>query len=340
MTESHRIVTTHGDLHPRNRWRGIQTNRESGFRQSSTGKPQAVILQVRYLEIMAHVQHEEMGNCHIIHPKTEHHFTAVMLHGRGSSGEEFANDFLDSYQEAGHNLQETMPGWRWVFPSSRELWSTAFQELIPAWFEAHSLTDISARQDLQLDGIRTSVCSIRNIIDSEIETVDGDSTRVFLGGISQGAAVGLWTLLCRDDSKPLGGFVGANTWLPFAPNIERVFGSETEEASKGDHAPEITEFDDFVASMVPRPPNRGWPRGSCGPVFLGHGVDDAYVDVELGRQAAGTLERLGMKVEWNEYSGAEEEGHWFKVPEEMDDIHKFLNVTSTAVRTPGGGEVR
>jgi len=46
--------------------------------------------------------------------------------------------------------------------------------------------------------------------------------------------------------------------------------------------------------------------------------------VALGRQAARVLAQAGLKVEWKEYSGAEEEGHWFKVPDEMDDIHRFL----------------
>jgi len=60
------------------------------------------------------------------------------------------------------------------------------------------------------------------------------------------------------------------------------------------------------------------------PVFIGHGSDDAYVDVELGRQAADVLRLGGWKVEWKEYVGAEVEGHWFKVPDEMDDIFSFL----------------
>jgi predicted esterase len=59
-------------------------------------------------------------------------------------------------------------------------------------------------------------------------------------------------------------------------------------------------------------------------VFLGHGTDDAFVDVELGRQARGVLSRAGCIVEWKEYAGAEQEGHWLKAPEEMDDIAHFL----------------
>ncbi|KAF8545295.1 Alpha/Beta hydrolase protein [Trichophaea hybrida] len=50
------------------------------------------------------------------------------------------------------------------------------------------------------------------------------------------------------------------------------------------------------------------------PVFLGHGTDDAWVSVELGKTARDVLAGLGV----------EDEGHWLKEPEEFDDIVKFL----------------
>ncbi|OJD18169.1 hypothetical protein AJ78_01781 [Emergomyces pasteurianus Ep9510] len=60
------------------------------------------------------------------------------------------------------------------------------------------------------------------------------------------------------------------------------------------------------------------------PVLLLHGTDDAWIDVELGRQAHRSLKELGMQVDWEEYSGAENEGHWVKEPEGVDTIVKFL----------------
>lgn len=59
-------------------------------------------------------------------------------------------------------------------------------------------------------------------------------------------------------------------------------------------------------------------------VWLGHGRDDAYVDVEEGRRASGVFERAGAVVTVREYEGADEEGHWLKEPEEVDDIVEFL----------------
>ncbi len=156
-------------------------------------------------------------------PTAEHTHTAVMLHGRGSTGPEFAEELFSAKLSEQHtNLTSQFPSWRWVFPSSRMRWSTAFQEEMPAWFEAHSLTDLSVRQDLQMDGIRESVGYLLQILDVEVQRLGGASKNVVLGGISQGAAVGLWALLCQTrTTSRLGGFVSASCWLPFAVDIER-----------------------------------------------------------------------------------------------------------------------
>lgn len=79
---------------------------------------------------------------------------------------------------------------------------------MPAWFEAHSLTDITARQELQEPVVIAAVGYLTYALDDEIERVSGDAGKVVLGGISQGAAVGMWTLLCRSKSDRLGGVRG------------------------------------------------------------------------------------------------------------------------------------
>lgn len=260
------------------------------------------------------------GATHIIDPTPTHTHTLIMLHGRGSTGEEFAEDLSSLALSDGSSIYKKFPGCRWVFPSSQELWSTMFQEDLPAWFEAHSLTDITARQELQMGGIEDSVSYITNIIEEEVEELGGDADRLALGGISQGGAIALWTLLCQRKStmKP-GAVVVTNTWLPFATIIERLF------AGKQDDGVAASIVGEWVATQIDPDSKLGdhTPR-KLPPVFVGHGTDDAYVDVELGRQAARVLSQAGLSVEWKEYSGAEEEGHWFNAPEEMDDICGFL----------------
>ncbi|OBS28292.1 hypothetical protein FPOA_02233 [Fusarium poae] len=255
------------------------------------------------------------GPVHIVESIIKHTHTAILLHGRGSNGPEFAQElFNETLFADGTNMSQQLPNWRWVFPSSREIWSETFQEDMPAWFEAYSLTDTTAKQDLQIPGIKESTEYINKIIDAEIESLDGASNRVVLGGISQGGAIAMWTLLRYRIEKPLGAFFGTNTWLPFALSLQDYLSQSP--------AVEKDEGDAFMIDMLGQPTSQNSDLST--PIFLGHGTDDAYVDVELGRQARETLNRVGYSVEWKEYKGAELEGHWIQAPEELEDLIKFF----------------
>ncbi|KAH7163563.1 phospholipase/Carboxylesterase [Dactylonectria estremocensis] len=273
------------------------------------------------------------GPAHVLDPRPdyEHTHTAVMLHGRGSGAEEFAEELMASLQSDGRSLREALPGWRWVFPSSPEVWSVMFQEHMPAWFEAFSLADPAARQDLQIPGIEESVGYLRRVLDEERLMVGGRAERLVLGGISQGGAVGIWTLLCEVDlgSGP-GGFVGSSTWVPFGDNLERILGSSPGDPGAGTDTHPFSRvdtanaYDPFVHKMVAPDDRKLKPSSSGISVLLGHGLDDAYVDIELGRQAARILSQAGHFVDWREYTGAEQEGHWFQTPDQMDHVYEFL----------------
>jgi predicted esterase len=54
-------------------------------------------------------------------------------------------------------------------------------------------------------------------------------------------------------------------------------------------------------------------------VFMGHGMGADKADVRLWEKAVGTLRALGMDVEWRMY----DVGHWYKAPDELDDIVTF-----------------
>ena len=152
----------------------------------------------------------------------------------------------------------------------------------------------------------------------------------------------MWTLLCQGNlDRRFGAFVGFSTWLPFAANIQRLLGKGNgPEAAKA--TPETSSSGTFVENMM-----SVWSRSSATqqsdmpllstPVLLGHGVDDAVVDVDLGRQAHHVLGDVGLQAEWKEYSGAELEGHWLKTPEQIDDIAAFL-IRATTVA--GNAETR
>ncbi|CAK7215662.1 hypothetical protein SCUCBS95973_002551 [Sporothrix curviconia] len=278
-------------------------------------------------------------------PGHPHTHTAVLLHGRGSTGEEFADELFGTALSNPQtpSLADCLPSWRWVFPSAPSTWNATFEEWMPAWFEAHSLADPTARQDLQQPGLQASVQHVWDIMGHERQRLGevGEAreaasladahadSRLVLGGISLGGAVALWCLLGTDaPMRPLGGFVAVSTWLPFAEDIRRCL-----------YMPQVEDGPLALPALVQRltAPLRQHlqlQKAAAGdadtsvlttPVFLGHGRDDAYVDVQLGQQVRQLLADAGFaSVEWHDYEGAEQEGHWLKEPEEMDDLARFL----------------
>lgn len=270
---------------------------------------------------------------HIHAHQGTHTHTAILLHGRGSDGPEFAEDFFSSMTSKNKNLADCLPNWRWVFPSSRDRWTTAFQEEMPAWFDAYSLSNIEERQDLQVEGLRESVAHILAILESEIRLLDGKTSRVYLGGISQGMATALWTVFCARDTikQPLGGVLGFCGWLPFANKAENLI-LQSKATNKERALPQMQRLvsDLFLTTIGISEATEAVSAGdSVSPVFstpvlLGHGTDDAWVPVELGQQSFRILREVMQQVEWMEFTGAEGEGHWIKQPEGFDHILEFL----------------
>ena len=283
---------------------------------------------------------EGFGSTHTVAPQAghAHTHTAIFLHGRGSTGEEFAEELFGTglSDAQAPTLTDRLPTWRWVFPSSPSTWNATFEEWMPAWFEAHSLTDPSLRQDLQQPGLQASVRHVKDIISQETQTLrdgghDNAEARLVLGGISLGGAVALWTLLgMSKPEQPWGGFAAVSTWLPFMKHIETYLLDLETDAERDDAA-------SFVRSMLAplrhhlQSQKHGQQQTSvlATPVFLGHGRDDAYVDIHLGRQVHQLLTGVGFSaIHWREYDGAEQEGHWIKEPEEMDDLAQFLDTVA------------
>lgn len=263
---------------------------------------------------------------HIQSPQGSHTHTAILLHGRGSDGPEFAEEFFSSLTSRNQNLAACLPSWRWVFPTSRDRWSTTFQEEECSWFDAYSLTDIHARQELQIDGLRESVAYILHILDAEIDLLDGRSNQVYLGGISQGMATALWTLFCatRRVQGQLGGFMGFCGWMPFAMQVEEL---KEASSSSSQYRQALGFLHDKISSHETSTVNDEKVNDASilqTPVFLSHGTDDPWVSVDLGRQASRVVRQIMGHVEWNEFTGAENDGHWIKEPEGFDHLLGFL----------------
>jgi lysophospholipase II len=284
----------------------------------------------------------EFAQPHVASPTSKHTNTIILLHGRGSNGPEFAEELFEARTSKGLSLQEHLPGWKWVFPSSQTRYSTLFQEDMDEWFDIYSLTDTTLREELQVEGLQQSVAFIHQLIQAEAKHVP--LANIVLGGISQGCATAVHAMLSLKGQN-IGAFVGFCGWMPFASSIQdshtSSFGMGTlRDITKNRQRPPIpplapssvepsTELEKNwhtpPSLLVPPPlPSNGLQplqpvSGSV--IFLGHSKNDEVVDFGLGVQLRSVLQQLGAKVSWREYDDG---GHWIKEPQGFDDLIDFL----------------
>jgi len=161
----------------------------------------------------------------------------------------------------------------------------------------------------------------------------------------------------RAPRQSLGGFIGMSGWLPFAQDIvlaaAPTLQSNDEEyydlfiraaAGNSEDIAEILDADESIPAQQLRAANFVRDLVDLGPLqqalegqekenhtskaqlyntpcFLGRGTADEKVSVRLDVQNRDTLLELGQDVTWKQYDGW---GHWYKVPDELDDIACFL----------------
>jgi lysophospholipase-2 len=156
-------------------------------------------------------------------PILAHTHTLILLHGRGSSGPEFASELLESTTTTtNRTIAQELPSWKLVFPTALSRHSAVFQEDITEWFDIYSLTNPAVEASLQLEGLREGIAYVRALVNAELKDVPAE--RLVVSGISQRAAVAVhWR-----DGRRLRGFVGLSTWMPFASELRRPAGKGKE----------------------------------------------------------------------------------------------------------------
>lgn len=284
----------------------------------------------------------------------QHTHTIILLHGRGSNSERFGHILLETTA-----LARRLPTVKFVFPTARKRRSTVLKRIpIHQWFDNYSLEDPNTRTELQVEGLEETSCFLRGLVDEEARLLrEGNANdasavgdgygRVVIGGLSQGCAASVFCLLGGfsslskeedgDDGgtrqSPLGGFIGMSGWLPFEREIAGLLNGESEDDDddpfshndEDDDVPAHIEALNHVRDIFDLAPLQS-PGPAVShlktPVFLGHGAADPKVSVDLGRRMASILSGgLGMDVTWKAY---EDFGHWYKVPDEIDDVVRFL----------------
>jgi predicted esterase len=193
-----------------------------------------------------------------------------------------------------------------------------------AWFDTFSLQDLTERQNDQLPGLTDGIKHIKEIVEKEVQRLDGNPQKVFLGGFSQGSAISLWSLFtgAATTTGRLGGFVGLSAWMPFMKEVMQTVTATAERELLTGKVGDLTG--EFLGIVGMERFGAETAQLSDMPVFLGHGVDDILVSVQYCRELTLIFRGLGCDVEAHEYLGAERDGHWVKEPEEVSDLVGYL----------------
>jgi predicted esterase len=295
----------------------------------------------------------------IVSPTAPHTQSILFLHGLGSNGEKFGLELLASNTADGKSLQDHFPGMKFIFPTAKKRRAKSYNRaLINQWFDNAPVSEQSNgmsrdKIEWQLEGLKGTAEFLFPVLDEEVRSVGAKN--VFLAGLSQGCAMGLHLLLsyqpkeCEGyhEGRSLAGFVGMCGWLPFAEDIQELIRldkrEDMEEEDKDDPFATSDVEDDGVEFASDKPhfssamqvcnfvrENMEMPSFTSSElpclrtlVFLGHGKSDDKVTIDLGREAAMILKEIGMQVRWEEY----DEGHWYKVPEQIDSLVDFLKTS-------------
>ncbi|KAH8789783.1 Alpha/Beta hydrolase protein [Hyaloscypha finlandica] len=194
------------------------------------------------------------------------------------------------------------------------------------WFDMWSVESHLEKNEIQIDGLRESVKEILDLIRTEAALISPD--RIILGGISQGCATAIHTLLYG--GIRLGGFIGLSSWLPFEPEIATTMANNKAWSMVGDrlhYSPKMLNTPTDQAEKTPILPGLRSTSVLETPVFLSHSRDDDVVPIANGKKLSTTLENLGMAVSWKLY---EDGGHWVNEPQGVDDIVSFIRVVESS----------
>lgn len=169
-----------------------------------------------------------------------------------------------------------------------------------------------------IPGLQESIEQIVDLITEEAKSVPLE--RILLGGISQGCATALFTLLSSD--LRLGCFIGLSSWLPFEKRVEAV--SVELLNSVSGISRQIQQI-----LKIPQGKVKGLQTGlssshSAGRpfMFLSHSRDDETIPFRMGETLHKRMQLTGLKVVWREY---EDGGHWIHPERGVDDIAAFLH---------------
>ncbi|MCJ1351704.1 MAG: hypothetical protein MMC33_001688 [Icmadophila ericetorum] len=181
----------------------------------------------------------------------EHTATVIIAHGLGDNGRTWMNLVTE------WSWCDLFPHIKFIFPNAPSLPVTVCSgACIPAWFDIRSYNDLYGGNH-DKSGIGTSRDYLNRLIENEIDN-NIPSSRIIVGGFSQGGAAALFTGLAS--THKLAGFFGLSSYLPMLPEVEDIIGSTALPRLLA-HAfspAEIADLGEFIEARLPsvQIPNR------------------------------------------------------------------------------------
>lgn len=206
-----------------------------------------------------------------------HKSTFIMLHGLGDSAAGWA--------DVAYMLGASLPNTRFIFPTAAMMPVTLNGGMrMTAWYDIAELASINRQEDEA--GLQQSSAYIQDLVKTELSSnPDLSSTKIVVGGFSQGGACALMSLRWADIQ--LGGCVGLSTYVPLSTK-----------------KPIISDINKQT------------------PIFIGHGDVDQVVAYDFGKKSAAELEgESESRVVLKTYQGM---GH-SACNEEFADLTEFLS---------------
>ncbi|KAL8622444.1 hypothetical protein ACOMHN_034109 [Nucella lapillus] len=191
----------------------------------------------------------------VVSPVKDHKATLIFLHGLGDTGHGWAEEFgMLKFQHI-----------KCVCPHAPVQSVTLNAGMsMPSWFDIHGLNSSSSQDEA---GIKEASQTLQGLIEKE-EKSGIPSSRIFIGGFSQGGAVALYTAFAVD--RPVGGVVALSTWLPLHKTLA----------------------DDKVPKY-----NKDVPVLQC------HGTHDPLVQFAWGQQTNQLIKTFTSNAEFKKYDG-------------------------------------
>lgn len=140
-------------------------------------------------------------------PKGKHSLTIIFLHGLGDTAEGWA--------DRGKTWCKQLPETRVVLPTAPAQAVTINGGMkMPAWYDIVGLGEQAA---LTAPGLDVGQKVILDVYEKELKRLNGDASRIILGGFSMGGAIALFTAL---QQPKLGGIVLLSSYIVTPQNVD------------------------------------------------------------------------------------------------------------------------